>query len=99
MEISFERGFRGAVVARLRGRLDALESPTFEGLLAQRMDDGDGRLVLDFSAVDYISSAGLRSLLALARRAEPEMGEWWFALSRGWCGRSLTWRDFRPFCP
>jgi anti-anti-sigma factor len=74
MEISFEQGFQGAVVARLRGRLDALEAPTFEGLLAQRMDDGDGRLVLDFSAVDYISSAGLMSLLALARRARAREG-------------------------
>ena len=67
MEMAFERGARGSVVVKPRGRLDALEAPVFESTLAQRVDDGDVRLVVDFSLVDYISSAGLRSLLSLVR--------------------------------
>ncbi len=74
MEMSFERGALGVVVVRPRGRLDALEAPMFESTLAQRVDDGDVRFVVDFAAVDYISSAGLRSLLSLSRMTRSREG-------------------------
>ena len=74
MEMAFERGARGSVVVKPRGRLDALEAPVFESTLAPRVDDGDVRLVVDFSLVDYISSAGLRSLLSLVRMTRARDG-------------------------
>ncbi len=52
----------------ISGRLDAMTAPTAEAELARAVDAGDGRLVLDLSGLDYISSAGLRILLTPAKR-------------------------------
>ena len=47
----------------LEGRLDTMTSPELEAELNQSLKDADS-LVLDFSKLDYISSAGLRVLLS-----------------------------------
>ena len=46
----------------LEGRLDSATSPGLENALKNSLEEIDS-LVLDFSKVDYVSSAGLRSLL------------------------------------
>jgi len=57
-----------AVIAALQGRMDAVTAPDFDSWFAERMANGEQRLVLDMSGLDYISSAGLRSLLAAAKK-------------------------------
>lgn len=47
----------------LEGRLDTITAPTLEGELKQSLD-GITELVFDFRKLEYISSAGLRVLLA-----------------------------------
>ena len=47
----------------LEGRLDTTTAPELEKALKEEME-GATELVLDFSRLDYISSAGLRVLLA-----------------------------------
>ncbi|MBQ6562997.1 MAG: STAS domain-containing protein [Clostridia bacterium] len=47
----------------LEGRLDTLTAPELEAELGKTMKDADS-LVFDFTKLDYISSAGLRVLLA-----------------------------------
>lgn len=47
----------------LEGRLDTTTAPLLEGELKASMD-GISALVLDFTALEYISSAGLRVLLS-----------------------------------
>ena len=47
----------------LEGRLDTMTAPELEAELNQSMDGAES-LVLDFSKLDYISSAGLRVLLS-----------------------------------
>ena len=47
----------------LEGRLDTMTAPELEAELSQSMDGAES-LVLDFSKLDYISSAGLRVLLS-----------------------------------
>ncbi|MGN8754337.1 STAS domain-containing protein [Blautia sp. HCP3S3_C4] len=47
----------------LEGRLDTITAPTLEGELKQFLD-GITELVFDFGKLEYISSAGLRVLLA-----------------------------------
>ncbi|MCQ2419182.1 MAG: STAS domain-containing protein [Clostridia bacterium] len=51
----------------LTGRLDTVTAPELETELAANLD-GVEELILDFSALDYISSAGLRVLLAAQKR-------------------------------
>ncbi len=48
---------------KIEGRLDTNSSPKLEAELRQSVD-GITELVFDFSEVEYISSAGLRVLLA-----------------------------------
>ena len=52
----------GRVTLALEGRLDTVTAPDLENELKKSME-GATKLVLDFSALDYISSAGLRVLL------------------------------------
>ena len=47
----------------LEGRLDTITAPTLEGELKQSLD-GITELVFDVGKLEYISSAGLRVLLA-----------------------------------
>jgi len=47
----------------LEGRLDTMTAPELEAELNQSLGDADS-LVLDFSKLEYISSAGLRVLLS-----------------------------------
>ena len=62
----------GAVaLARITGRVDAYTSPDLDQRLRESV--GAGRhLVLDLGGTDYMSSAGLRVLLGLAKRASAE---------------------------
>ncbi len=57
-----------AVIFSIHGSLDSTTSPAFEHHLVERMDAGSNKLILDFADLDYISSAGLRVLLMIARR-------------------------------
>ncbi len=50
-------------VFALEGRLDTTTAPAFENQLRESLD-GVTDLTLDFEKLDYISSAGLRVLLA-----------------------------------
>jgi len=60
----------GGLVAELSGRLDARSAPDFErdALAAADGLEGERGMLLDLSGLEYISSAGLRSILLLARR-------------------------------
>ena len=51
------------LVVALEGRLDTMTAPELEAELAQSMGSAE-KLELDFSKLDYISSAGLRVLLS-----------------------------------
>lgn len=51
----------------LEGRLDTMTSPELEASLKDGLD-GVTELVLDFTALEYISSAGLRVLLSTQKR-------------------------------
>ena len=55
----------------LKGRMDASQVATAEGIL----DAVDGTCDVDFSGLDYISSAGLKVLLATQQRLWESGGE------------------------
>ena len=52
-----------ALAIALEGRLDTMTAPELEAVLKESMDGAES-LTLDFSKLDYISSAGLRVLLS-----------------------------------
>ena len=51
----------------ITGRLDTLTAPQFEENVKGDLD-GISKAELDFAGVEYISSAGLRSLLSLQKK-------------------------------
>ena len=75
MRISQETmvGDKGLVVA-LQGRLDGVGAPEVETFCLEQIQAGVVRLLLDLEGVDYISSAGLRSLLVVVKRLQAVSG-------------------------
>ncbi len=61
-------------VLRPEGRLDSNTSAAFEKVLLDTIKGGTRKLVLDFSKLDYISSAGLRVVLIGAKRIKGSGG-------------------------
>ena len=67
MEI-LEQQNKGVIVANIIGQIDSTTGPTLSDKLGAKIDEGHTCLVLDLSAVPYISSAGLR-VLTIALKA------------------------------
>jgi anti-anti-sigma factor len=65
---------QGAVIVAPVGRIDSTTFSALEQHLAGLASAGEYRTVIDFSGVDYISSAGLRVMLALAKRTKDRKG-------------------------
>jgi anti-anti-sigma factor len=73
MKINEERQ-DGVVVVAPVGRIDSTTSGALDAHLMRLTGAGPQRIVIDFAGVDYISSAGLRVLLALAKRTRDSRG-------------------------
>ena len=73
MEISNQKQDNVAIVAA-KGRLDAAGAPEIETHCKKLIQDGSARLLIDMGAVEYVSSAGLRSLLVLAKAVKAAGG-------------------------
>lgn len=74
MEIT-QTHHENVLVFALSGRLDAKTSETFEQQLLAAIAAGHNRISLDFSKLDYISSAGLRVLLLAAKKLQEGGGK------------------------
>lgn len=55
-------------VVMLNGKLDTNTTPAAEGEINALLDAGASKLLINFEQLSYISSSGLRLLLALAKR-------------------------------
>ena len=64
----------GALLIALEGELDTLSSPDFEDMLEPLLAEAQS-LTLDFEKLEYISSAGLRVLLAAEQTLEERGAE------------------------
>ncbi len=66
---SIEQASSGHCVLRLVGEFGPPSVPDLQSLLAERLDAGPTRLVLDFSAVTVLCPQALAVLLATTRKA------------------------------
>ena len=73
MEI-LKRKEKNALVISLKGRLDSVTAPVLEKDLTELMAGEERFLVLDLGDLDYISSAGLRTLLVVTKRLREKQG-------------------------
>ncbi len=73
MEVNFRKEEKALVVS-VTGRMDAVSAPDFDKQVEKEIDKGETCFVLDLSGLDYISSAGLRSMLTLAKKLKSKEG-------------------------
>lgn len=62
-------------VVTLNGKLDSSNSEEIEKKILDIVDGGEKKLLLNLSSLIYISSAGLRVLLVLARKLKGDNGK------------------------
>ena len=74
MQISVKTTNEVKVLA-FEGRLDTGTSPDAQQRLTRLIEEGQNRLLVNFEKLDYISSAGLRVLLATAKQLKGIDGE------------------------
>ncbi|MGR8934359.1 MAG: STAS domain-containing protein [Gammaproteobacteria bacterium] len=77
----------GVLIVNLAGRIDAANAKDLEQQCLQWIENGETRIIFDFSAVNYISSAALRVFLLVAKRLGSVNG------SVRLCGLNTTLRD------
>lgn len=63
-----------ALILRPKKRIDSSTAKSFEEQANVLVDAGPKKVVIDFSEVDYISSAGLRVVLTTAKRVKAAGG-------------------------
>lgn len=78
MDITTQKETNGTVLT-ITGRMDAVTAPEFEKVIKQLIEEGNKGFVVDFKGLDYISSAGLRALLATAKLLKGKGGQIRFA--------------------
>jgi anti-sigma B factor antagonist len=62
-------------LVEVSGRIDSSNAAQFDDILKEIAKRGKFNVVLDMSGVDYISSAGLRALVALLRENKKHRGD------------------------
>ncbi len=67
MEIT-TKNLENAAVLAIAGRIDTATAPALEQAINEEIDRQHRHLLLDFAGVSYISSGGLRVLLATAKK-------------------------------
>ena len=74
MEFAHERA-GDVLIVRMSGRLDSSTAQPAEENFSRALGDGPPRLAVDLSKVEYVSSAGLRVLLVVAKKVQQAKGK------------------------
>lgn len=69
-----ENNQQGVRVLMVKGKIDALTAPALRETLASRIDNGDKRLLINCTLLEYTSSAGLRVLYEVLTKLETVSG-------------------------
>lgn len=63
------------IILRINGRIDAITSPQLEKKVLSIIDSGHHKLLMDFTNVEYLSSAGMRLLLSGTKKMQTVGGK------------------------
>lgn len=73
--VSIKEETKGDIlILRMSGRLDAVSSPAVERKVFENINNGQCKLLIDFTGVDYLSSAGMRMLLSVTKKLKTLSG-------------------------
>ena len=87
------------LIMEVQGRLDAVTSGKLEEEGQSWIDRGEKALVMDLGGVDYISSAGLRAILILARKLNGSGGQIRFCCLKGMVQEVFSISGFNSLFP
>lgn len=82
MEISKKKE-KDVLVVSVSGRIDAVTAPDFEKNLSESIVAGEKTFLIKMNQLEYISSAGLRSILAIAKVLKTKEGKMVFSELHG----------------
>ena len=74
MEVSQTGKEKGAVIVSVKGRMDTVTAPDFERQLSEWVEGGELNFIIELGGLDYISSAGLRSVLVITKKVKAKGG-------------------------
>ena len=69
MEITFQE-FKHCELFKVKGRVDSSTAPEFSKALEKANHNGQFKIAIDMSELEYMSSAGFRALLATQRNCK-----------------------------
>lgn len=75
--------FDGVVVVTITGSIDALTAPQATEFLLARVAAGETQLVLDLGQVDFMSSAGVRTIMIVLKKNREQGGDLCLAGAHG----------------
>ncbi len=64
------KAFKHCHLVEVKGRIDSMTAPQFSQALEGVIEKGMYKIVVDMSALEYMSSAGFRALLAAQRQCK-----------------------------
>jgi anti-anti-sigma factor len=59
----------------LEGKMDAISAPEFEDKMGEWLEQGETSFIINLGEVNYMSSAGLRSILIVAKKLKEQDGK------------------------
>lgn len=74
LNISFQN-FKRVVLVSVEGRIDSSNASEFDDAIKGVMENGQHNILLELSGVNYMSSAGLRTMVSALRECKKNRGE------------------------
>jgi anti-anti-sigma factor len=74
MEIT-TRDYNRVNVIRVEGRIDASTAPQFEKKIQEYIETGRRNIVIEMDGTDFLSSAGVRTLISSQKALKPKGGK------------------------
>ncbi len=62
-------------IISLEGKMDAISAPAFEDQMGEWLEQGETSFIINLGEVNYMSSAGLRSILIVAKKLKEQDGK------------------------
>lgn len=69
------RKVKDVIIVSVAGRMGEVTAPEFEETMKEFIEEGDTRFIVNLKELEYISSAGLRSILATAKILKEKNGQ------------------------
>ena len=89
----------GVVVLALKGRLDGVSAAGAQETLDACIQQGQRKLLLDLSGLEYLSSAGIRVILATAKALDALGGKMVLCAMRGYVKEVFDISGFSALIP